>query len=66
MRHFKIKANDKILRHFHLAETIFKYKKMNKTLYIRSKITHENMKMKVLQKVSDKIMRLCLIYEIFF
>ena len=42
--HFKIKNSDKILRRFDLAEIIFKFKKMNKTLHIRGKITRENMK----------------------
>ena len=34
---FKIKTSDKNLRLFDLAEIIFKFKKMNKTLHIRSK-----------------------------
>ena len=42
--HFKIKSSDKIFRRFDLAEIIFKFEKMNKTLPIRSKITRENIK----------------------
>ena len=38
------KTRDKILQRFNLVEIIFKYKKMNKALHIRSKITRENMK----------------------
>ena len=36
---FSSKTSDKILRCFDLAEIIFKYKKMNKTLLVRSKVT---------------------------
>ena len=45
---FKIKTSDKIWRRFDLSEIIFKSKKANWILHIRSKITRENMK-------SDKI-----------
>ena len=34
----KIKTRDKILQRFNLVEIIFKYKKMNKALHIRSKM----------------------------
>ena len=50
--HFKIKTSKTILRRFDLSEIIFKFKKANRTLNIRSKITGENMK-------SDKNMEIC-------
>ena len=46
---FKIKTSERILRRF---EIIFKFKKVNRTLHISSKITRENMK-------SDKNMEIC-------
>ena len=42
--HFKIKISERILRRFDLSEIIFKFKKANRTLHIRSKITRENMR----------------------
>ena len=47
-----MKTREKILRRFDLAEIIFKFEEMNKTLHIKSKIRSENMK-------SDKNMEIC-------